>query len=70
MLAPAKIPRAIADRLSAESARGVQAPEIRKILALEGAEPIGSTPDEFATVIRREIASWKKVVAAAGIKVD
>jgi tripartite-type tricarboxylate transporter receptor subunit TctC len=70
LLAPARIPRAIAERLSAESAKGVQAPEIRKILALEGADPVGSTPEDFAALIRREIASWKRIVEAAGIKSD
>lgn len=70
LLAPAKAPRPVIDRLSAESAKGVQSPDIRKILALEGAEPVGTSPEEFAALIRREIASWKKVVEAAGIKGD
>jgi tripartite-type tricarboxylate transporter receptor subunit TctC len=48
----------------------VQAPEIRKILALEGADPVGSTPEDFAALIRREIGSWKRIVEAAGIKSD
>jgi tripartite-type tricarboxylate transporter receptor subunit TctC len=43
---------------------------MRAILALEGAEPIGSSPDEFAAQIRSELARWSKLVAAAGIKAD
>jgi tripartite-type tricarboxylate transporter receptor subunit TctC len=70
LLGPAKTPRAVLDRLAAEAARGVQTAETRKILALEGADPVGSTPEEFAALIRREIAGWRKVVQAAGIKGD
>ena len=70
LLAPAKTPRAVLDRLASESARGVQTAETKKILALEGADPVGSTPEEFAALIRRELAGWRKVVEAAGIKAD
>jgi tripartite-type tricarboxylate transporter receptor subunit TctC len=68
LLAPAKTPQAVVARLAAESARAVQAAEIRKVLSLEGAEPVGSSPEEFSALIRREIGAWKKVVEAAGIK--
>jgi tripartite-type tricarboxylate transporter receptor subunit TctC len=70
LLAPAKTPRAIVDKLAAESARAARTPEMRAILALEGAEPIGSSPDEFAAQIRSELARWSKLVTAAGIKAD
>jgi tripartite-type tricarboxylate transporter receptor subunit TctC len=70
LLAPAKTPRAVLERLASESARGVQTAETKKILALEGADPVGSTPEEFAALIRRELAGWRKVVEAAGIKAD
>jgi tripartite-type tricarboxylate transporter receptor subunit TctC len=70
LLAPAKTPRAIVEKLAAESARAARTPEMRAILALEGAEPIGSSPDEFGTQIRTELARWSKLVAATGIKAD
>ena len=70
LLAPATPPRGVIERLVSESAKAVQAAEVRKVLALEGAEPVGSGPEEFASVIRREIAAWKKVVDSAGIKAD
>ena len=53
-----------------ESARIVQTPEIRKVLAIEGSDPIGSTPEAFATLIRTEVARWKQVAQSAGIKAD
>jgi tripartite-type tricarboxylate transporter receptor subunit TctC len=70
LLAPAKTPRAIVEKLAVESARAARTAEMRAILALEGAEPIGSSPDEFALQIRTELARWSKLVAATGIKAD
>jgi tripartite-type tricarboxylate transporter receptor subunit TctC len=70
LLAPAKTPRAIIEKLAVESARAARTPEMRAILALEGAEPVGSSPDEFAAQIRAELSRWSKLVGAAGIKAD
>ena len=70
LLAPAKTPRAVVERLGAEAARAARSPEMRAILALEGAEPVGSSPGEFASQIRAELVRWSKLVAAAGIKAD
>jgi tripartite-type tricarboxylate transporter receptor subunit TctC len=68
MLAPAGTPRQIVDRLSAEIRKFMATPEMHKTLAAQGAEPGGSTPEEYAARIQQEIARWKKVVATAGIK--
>jgi tripartite-type tricarboxylate transporter receptor subunit TctC len=68
MLAPAKTPSAIITRLWDESAKAAQSQDMKKVLAQEAAEPIGNSPGEFAAIIQREIATWKKVVEAAGIK--
>ncbi len=70
LLAPAKTPRAIVEKLGAEAARAVRTPEMKAILALEAAEPVGNSPDEFAAQIREELVRWSKLVAAAGIKAD
>ena len=70
LLAPAKTPRAVIEKLGAEAARAARTPEMRTILALEGAEPVGSSPDEFASQIRAELARWSKLVGATGIKAD
>jgi tripartite-type tricarboxylate transporter receptor subunit TctC len=67
MLAPAKTPVAVVQRLWKETDRAARSPEMKKILAQEAAEPVGNSPDEFAAIIRREIGTWKKVVQAAGI---
>jgi tripartite-type tricarboxylate transporter receptor subunit TctC len=70
LLAPAKTPRAVVEKLGAEAARAARTPEMRKVLALEGAEPVGSPPDEFASQIRTELTRWAKLVEATGIKAD
>lgn len=68
MLAPAKTPMAVISRLNAESVRAMQGPEMKALLATEGAEPVGSSPQQFAEQIRTEIARWTQVVKAASIR--
>ncbi len=70
MLAPARTPGAIVSRLWKETAKAAREPEMKRILAQEAAEAVGNSPEQFAAIIRREIATWKKVVQAAGIKAD
>jgi len=67
MLAPAKTPRDIVNRLSAESIRFLESPELRNALVAQGGEARGSTPQEYAAKINEEIVRWKKVVTNAGI---
>ena len=70
LLAPAKTPAAIIERLWAETNRVARAPEMKKTLAHEGAEPVGNSPAEFEAVIQREIVTWRKAIETAGIKAD
>jgi len=67
MLAPAKTPPEIVQRVQTAIARGIQSPALRQRLTAMGAEPYGSTPEAFATLLRSEIAKWSKVVKAAGL---
>jgi tripartite-type tricarboxylate transporter receptor subunit TctC len=67
LLAPAKTPRAIVTRLSTEAIKAAEAPDTKPYLLKFGMEPVGSSPAEFAALIRTEIAKWQKVVKAAGI---
>ncbi len=66
--AQAKVPRAILDRLSAEIVRAVKSPDVSERLRTSGADPVGSTPEEYTALVQSEIAKWAKVIAAAGIK--
>ena len=68
VMAPAGTPRAIIDRLSAELARIVQAPDVRETLRAQGTEAVGGTPEEFARYLRAEIEKWSKMVKAQGLR--
>jgi tripartite-type tricarboxylate transporter receptor subunit TctC len=68
MLAPAKTPAAIVSKLHAESVKAISAQEVKGPLLKDGLEPVGDSPQEFASLIKGEVAKWKKVVKAAGIK--
>lgn len=66
--APAKTPDAIVNRLAAEAARAAKSPAVQKQLEPDAAEPVGSTPQEYAQYIAQEQARWKEVVLKAHIK--
>jgi tripartite-type tricarboxylate transporter receptor subunit TctC len=70
VLAPAGTSRAIVERLHDEIVRALRAPEVMQRLAADGAEPVGSSPEEFAAFIRSEIDKWAKVARAAGIRAE
>ncbi|MBY0437315.1 MAG: tripartite tricarboxylate transporter substrate binding protein, partial [Burkholderiales bacterium] len=70
LLAPAKTPKAIIDRLNAETVRILNSQSLREIYFTQGLEPTPSTPEAFAAYIKSEIAKWSKLVRAAGVKPD
>lgn len=70
VLAPAKTPKPIIDRLHAEIVKALHSPEISGRLAAEGSEIGGISPDEFGRYIKAEIIKWKKVVKDANIQVE
>jgi tripartite-type tricarboxylate transporter receptor subunit TctC len=70
ILAPAKTPRPIVDRLQKEIAAVLADPDVRARYEVLGIEPVGNTPDQFAAQIRADLARWEQVVKQAGIKVE
>jgi len=68
MLAPAKTPRAIVDRLHAETMKALALLEVQAKLAPQGVEPMPLTPAEFDAMIAKEIASNLALAKAAGLK--
>ncbi len=70
VLAPAATPRDIVNRLNAEIVKAINTPDMRQRLAQQGADAIGNTPEEFAAIIKRDLAKWAKVVKDANIKLD
>ena len=67
IIASAKVPRPLVDKLSVAIAEAVKSPETAQRLSAEGSTPVGSTPDQFSAHIRSEIAKWRKLVKQAGL---
>lgn len=70
LFAPAGTPRPIVDRLNREVVRIVRTPEFAERLKSLGITPRTSTPEEFAQVIRDDIARWRGIVIESGAKLD
>ena len=67
LLAPKGTPRPIVMKLHQEVVALLQQPAIRERLLVEGAEPVGNTPDQFRAFIDAEIAKWGKIIRGAGL---
>lgn len=70
MFAPAKTPKRIITQVNGALVQVVRAPEIRSQFEALGADPVGSSPEEFAAFIRRDMEKYAKVVRISGAKVD
>ena len=68
LLAPAKTPKALLAKLSAEVARIVDLPDVKERLRTLGGDPAPTTPEGFDAHIRTEVAKFRKIVQDAGIK--
>jgi tripartite-type tricarboxylate transporter receptor subunit TctC len=60
--------KAVVDKLNGALVTAIRDPENHKALVVNGAEPIGSSPEEHAASIRSEIEKWKKVARDANIE--
>ena len=70
VVAPRGTPRAIVDKLNREIVRIVYMPDMKDQLIVQGFDPVGDTPDEFARYLRAEVAKWAKVVKATGLRAE
>ena len=70
ILAPAGTPQPVIEKLHKEFATALRTPEVVERLAQDGAEPVGSTPAEFAAMIKSEMEKWAKVAQAANIQAE
>ena len=68
ILAPARTPRPIIERLYQALLRGSNSPDVKERLLAQGVDVVNKKPEEFAAVIKRELVQWAKVIKAAGIK--
>jgi tripartite-type tricarboxylate transporter receptor subunit TctC len=68
VIAPAKTPPEIVERISREIAEIVKAADVRENFAGQMLEPVGSTPQDFGNFIRAEMRQWEPVAKSANIK--
>jgi tripartite-type tricarboxylate transporter receptor subunit TctC len=70
IMAPAKTPKPIVEKLSQALARILQLPEVTETLLTMGADPFVSTPEQFAALIKTDLVRYAKLIKAAHIRLD
>ena len=70
IVAPAGLPPAVLAKLGDVMAKGTQAADMRETLINQGAEPVGSSPKEFAAFIKSETTKYARVIREAGVKAE
>jgi len=70
LLAPMATPKPVIVRLHLEAVKALRAPDVVEKLSSQGAEPVGSTPEEFTAFVRSEIDKWAALVKAANMRTD
>ena len=70
VLAPARTPKQIIEKLSSEIARILAMPDIREKLESQGMEPFISSSAQFASLLKAEMAKYGKVIKASNIKIE
>ena len=70
ILAPPRTPDAVIKRMNAELGTTLKSPDIVEKLSTQAVEPHHTSPEQFAALIRTELAKWSKVIRASGVKAD
>jgi tripartite-type tricarboxylate transporter receptor subunit TctC len=70
MFAPANTPKPVVDRLYRSIMKSIDTPEFRQLMAEQGLEPSGITPDAFQAFMKTDLLKWKNVISATGAKVQ
>jgi len=70
VMVPSKTPAALVQRLNAEINKALQSDDVRAKLAVQGAEPLGSSPEEYRNYIGKELQRWAGVVKSTGVTLD
>lgn len=70
LVAPAKTPKEVIERLHAAALKVLAQPEVRAAIDKLGGEPVGNRPDEFAAQIRADLDKFKRLADASGIRLD
>lgn len=67
---PANMPKAITEKLQQEFAKALQQPAVKERLASFSADPVGNSPEEFAAIVKNDVAKFDKIAKDANIKLD
>ena len=70
IFAPGATPKGIVDKLSAELARILAMPDIKEKLVFQGMEPFINSPDQFAALIKADLAKFAKLIKTANIQLE
>jgi tripartite-type tricarboxylate transporter receptor subunit TctC len=70
LVGPAGMPAEAVAKVHAAAVKALATPLVRERFASLGVQPVGNTPEQFAAVIREDLARWSRVIKAAGIKVE
>jgi len=70
LVAPARTPTNVIARINAEVNKILTMPDVREKFAAEGGGPLGGSPQDFADLLERDYAKWRKAVKDSGAKVD
>jgi tripartite-type tricarboxylate transporter receptor subunit TctC len=68
--APAGLPREVVDRITSETAREMQRPEVRELLGKQGFDVVAGSPQEFQRWIKAESEKWVRVIRLSGATLD
>lgn len=68
LLGPARMPRAVVARLHQETARFLEQADVRKRVAADGGQPVGSSPEQAGDYLKSQVERWGQVIRAAGVK--
>jgi tripartite-type tricarboxylate transporter receptor subunit TctC len=70
MFVTAGTPREIVTRLNGEIVRVLQSPDMRDAITRDGAEPVGSSPEELGVYFKKEVEKYAKVIRAANVRLE
>jgi len=70
LLAPARTSRNIVERLHREAYQALNSPDMRDTFIGQGAEIVGSSPEEFSAYLQKDIVRWGKIISSAGVRAD
>jgi len=70
LLAPAGTPRQVITKLYEAVKQALNNPEVKEKMSADGADPVGSTPEQFEEFLSKERVRWAKIIKASGIESD